>query len=99
MEVVSAKKRLECIEEQILPSMFMGILSKDSKWLKKTFDKTLPELETKALRLAQKCRETGECAEDDPLCDENRIRELFRQTRLELEKEHVTRAARSRFRH
>ena len=99
MEVVSAKKRLECIEEQILPSMFMGILSKDSKWLKKTFDKTLPELEAKALRLAGKCRESGECAEDDPLCDETRIRELFRQTRLKLEKEHVTRAARSRFRH
>ncbi|MCX9015265.1 MAG: hypothetical protein OIN89_10860 [Candidatus Methanoperedens sp.] len=99
MEMVSAKKRLEAIEKQILPSLFVGILSKDHRWLEKTYTKTLPELEAKALRLAGQCRESGECAQDDPLCDETRIRELFKETRLKLEKEHVTRDARSRFRH
>lgn len=99
MEKVSARKRLETIENHILPSLFIGVLPKDHRWLEKTYDKTLPELEAKALRLAGQCRESGECAQNDPVCDETRIKELFRQTRLKLEKEHVTRDARSRFHH
>ncbi|MDW7728124.1 MAG: hypothetical protein SCH70_13670 [Candidatus Methanoperedens sp.] len=99
MEKAGARKRLETIEVQVLPSMFVGVLSKDKKWLKKTFDKTLPELEEKALRLARECRESGECGEDDSLCDETRIMKLFRQTRLKLEKEYATRSARTRFQH
>jgi len=99
MGTVSAKKRLGVIERDVIPSMFVGVLSKDDKWLEHTLNETLPLLEERALRLAQDCRKSGECAQDDPLVDEGRIRNLFKDTRLKLEKEHLTREAQTRFRH
>ncbi len=99
MVTVSARKRLESIERDILPSMFVGVLSKDEKWLKRTLEDTLPKLEERALRLASACKKSGECAEGDPLCDEERIKTLFEETRLGLEREHKVRKARTRFHH
>ncbi|WP_179294094.1 hypothetical protein [Candidatus Methanoperedens nitratireducens] len=99
MVTVSAKKRLESIERDIIPSMFVGVLSKDDKWLKKTLEDTLPALETRALRLAMEAVESKECTLDDPLCSEERIRALFKDTRARLEKEHITRESRTRWQH
>jgi hypothetical protein len=99
MGTVSAKKRLEIIERDVIPSMFVGVLAKDNKWLEHTLKETLPLLEERSLRLAQDCRKSGECAKDDPLVDEIRIRNLFKDTRLKLEKEHLTRETKSRFSH
>ncbi len=99
MGTVSARKRLESIERDVIPSMFVGVLSKDDLWLAHTLKDTLPNLEERALRLARECRESGECAEGEALCDEARIRAAFAQTRSKLEKEHVVREARTRFHH
>lgn len=99
MGTVSARKRLEAIERDVLSSMFVGVLSKDDAWLEHTLNDTLPALEVRALRLAGECRENRECAEDDPVCDEARIRDLFVKTRERLEKEHLVRESRARFRH
>lgn len=89
--MISAKKRLELIESDVLPSMFTGRIIKDEKWLRKTFEKTLPDLEKKALELALECKVKGECNENEQLCDETRIRELFKETRSKLEKEYLIR--------
>ncbi len=99
MVTVSAKKRLESIEHDIIPSMFVGVLSKDDKWLKKTLEDTLPTLEKRTLNLAREAVKSGECSIDDPLCSEERIRALFEETRAKLEKEHVTRESRTRWQH
>ncbi|VVB92143.1 Uncharacterised protein [uncultured archaeon] len=99
MITASARKRLEAIERDVIPSMFVGVLSKDDKWLKNTLENTLPSLEARALRLAQECRKNGECGEDDKLCDETRIKTVFKETRSKLEKEHLTRESRTRFHH
>jgi len=99
MVTVSSRKRLESIERDIIPSMFVGVLAKDEKWLKNTLENTLPMLEERALRLAQESITSGECAGDDPLCSEERIRVLFRETRIKLEEEHKVRKARARFHH
>ncbi len=99
MGTVSARKRLEAIERDVLSSMFVGVLSKDDAWLEHTLNDTLPALEVRALRLAQECKESRECAEDDPLCDEARIRDLFAKTREKLEKEHLVRESQTRFHH
>ncbi len=99
MTTVSARKRLESIERDVIPSMFVGVLSKDEKWLKNTLENTLPSLEARALRLAQECKRTGECSEGETLCDEARIKAVFQETRIKLEKEHVTRESRTRFHH
>ena len=99
MGTVSAKKRLEIIERDVLPSMFVGVLSKDDKWIEHTLNDTLPMLEQRTLRLAQECRKSGECAEDDPLVDETRIRAMFKETSSKLEKEHITRESHTRYRH
>jgi hypothetical protein len=99
MVTVSAKKRLESIEHDIIPSMFVGVLSKDDKWLKKTLENTLPALEQRSLHLAVEAIESKECSVDDPLCSEVRIRALFKETRARLEKEHVTRESRTRWQH
>jgi hypothetical protein len=99
MGTVSAKKRLEIIERDVIPSMFVGVLSKDDTWIEHTLEETLPKLEKRAIRLAEECKKSGECAEDDPLVDETRIRAMFKETRLKLEKEHITRESKTRFRH
>ncbi len=99
MGTVSAKKRLESIERDVIPAMFVGVLSKDDEWLAHTLKDTLPNLEERALRLAQECRESGECVKGEALCDEARIRAAFAQTKSKLEKEHLVREARTRFRH
>ena len=91
MATSTARKRLESIEHNVLPSMFMGVMIKNDQWFKKTLEETLPALEKKAINLASECREKGECDEDESLCDETRIRNLFKETRLKLEKEHLTR--------
>ncbi len=91
MAMISARKRLESIESNVLPSMFAGRIIKDEKWLKKILGKTLPDLEKKSIKLALECKEEGECSENEQLCDETRIRELFKETRSKLEKEFLTR--------
>ncbi len=99
MGTVSARKRLEAIERDVLSSMFVGVLPKDDAWLEHTLNETLPALEERALRLAGECRDSGECAADDPLCDEARIRDLFVKTREKLQQEHVARESMTRFPH
>ncbi|MCZ7402020.1 MAG: hypothetical protein O8C61_07340 [Candidatus Methanoperedens sp.] len=99
MGTVSAKKRLEIIEKDVIPSMFVGVLAKDDKWLEHTLKETLPLLEERSLRLAQDCRKSGECAQDDPLVDEQRIIAMFKDARLKLEKEHLIRESKTRFGH
>ncbi len=99
MGTVSARKRLESIERDVIPAMFVGVLSKDDKWLAHTLKDTLSNLEERALRLARECRESGECAEGEALCDVARIRAAFAETKRKLEKEHVVRESRSRFHH
>ncbi len=96
---IGPRKRLESIERDVLPSMFVGVINKNDAWFEHTLKETLPALEAKALRLAQECTKTGECSEDDPLCEETRISALFKDTRAKLEKEHLTREARTRFHH
>ncbi len=99
MITVSARKRLEAIERQVLPSMFIGVLSKDDKWVKHTLEDTIPILEVRALRLAQECKKNGECSEGDTLCDEARIKTVFKEVRSKLEEEHIARKSRTRFHH
>lgn len=99
MGTVSARKRLEAIERDILSSMFVGVLSKDDAWLEHTLKDTLPALEERALRLAQECKDNRECAEDDPVCDEVRIKSMFAKTREKLEQEHLVRESHTRFHH
>ena len=91
MAMISARKRLESIESNILPSMFTGRIIKDENWLNKTLEETLPNLEKKAIELALECKAEGECSENEQLCDETRIRELFKETRSKLEKEFLIR--------
>lgn len=99
MGTISARKRLETIERDVLSSMFVGVLSKDDAWLEHTLNDTLPALEARALRLAGECRESRECAGDDPLCDEARIKAMFAKTREKLQKEHLVRESRTRVHH
>ncbi len=99
MVTVSVRKRLESIEHDIIPSMFVGVLSKDDAWLKHTLEETLPTLEARAHHLAEECKERGECKDGESICDKARISALFRETREKLEKEHLTRDARTRFHH
>jgi len=91
MVMISARKRLESIESDVLPSMFAGRIINDEKWLKKTLEKTLPNLEKKAIELALECKAEGKCSENEQLCDETRIRKLFKETHSKLEKEFLIR--------
>jgi len=37
--MTDAKKRLKNIEEHVLPSFFIGVLSQDEAWMKKTIER------------------------------------------------------------
>lgn len=95
--MIDPVKRLKNIEAHVLPSFFIGVLSQDDAWMKKTMEKILPELETKALKLAQQCKTEGKCAPDDSLCDETRIKMRFGATCEKLKKEHIERRSKKRF--
>ena len=99
MVTISARKRLESIESDVIPSMFVGVLSKDDVWLRHTLEETLPKLEERALHLAEECKKGGECRGDDPLCENARISAMFREARRKLETEHSIRESKSRFYH
>lgn len=99
MVTVSARKRIESIERDVLPSLFVGVLSKDESWFQHTLEKTLPKLKERALHLAEECKKNGECKENDFLCDHARITVLFEDTRSKLIKEHETRERHTRFHH
>jgi len=99
MVTISARKRIESIENDVIPAMFVGVLSKDDTWLKHTIEETLPMLEARALRLAEECKKDGECKQDDALCDKTRISALFKETREKLKKENKERKSRSRYHH
>jgi hypothetical protein len=99
MVTVSARKRLESIENDVIPAMFVGVLSKDDAWLKHTLVETLPMLEERSLRLAEECRKNGECKGDDTMCDKLRISLMFKETHEKLEKENLARKSRSRYHH
>ncbi|HIH43969.1 MAG TPA: hypothetical protein HA257_02445 [Candidatus Methanoperedenaceae archaeon] len=90
----SPEDRLLTIENEVFPSLFGGLLSKDDRWLDHLLNNLLPDLEKKALALAEECRESGE---SDDSCSEEKIKELFRDTRDKLGKEHLTRERRARF--
>lgn len=94
MNSSSPKSRLLAIENEVLPSLFGGVLSKDDRWLDHLMNNLIPELEKKALALAEECRKSGET---DNSCDEEKIKELFRETKDKLRKEHITRERRARF--
>jgi len=95
--MIDPVKRLKNIESHVLSSFFIGVLSQDDAWMKKTMEKILPELEAKALKLAEQCKTEGKCAPDDPLCNETRIKALFKETREKLKKEHIERKSKKRF--
>ncbi len=99
MVTISSRKRLESIERDVIPSMFVGVLSKDSAWIEDLIKNKLPALEKRALHLAQDCKKNGECGTDDKLCDEKYISDLFKDAREKLEKEHLVRKSHSRFQH
>ena len=99
MVSVSARKRLEIIERDVIPSMFVGVLSKDDEWLKHTLEESLPELEARALHLAQECKKAGECKENDTVCSEEKIKAMFKEAHYKLEKENLVRKSRSRYHH
>ena len=99
MVTISARKRIESIENDVIPAMFVGVLSKDDTWLKHTIEETLPMLEARALHLADECKKDKECQQNDTLCDKERISALFKETREKLEKENKARKSRSRYHH
>jgi hypothetical protein len=99
MVTTNLRKRIEAVEHDVLPSMFIGVLAKDDEWIKDTLENKLPALEEKTLLMARECKKLGECAEGDKLCDEERIKKLFEDTRTMLEKEHLVRESKTRFHH
>ena len=99
MVTISARKRIESIEHDVIPSLFVGVLSKDEAWFKHTLDETLPKLKARALHLAEECKNKCECQENDSICDEAYITALFEKTREKLMKEHLTREGHSRYHH
>ena len=97
--MVTVRKRLESIERDVIPSMFVGVMIRDDEWLAHILDDILPNLEERALRLAKECKENGECTEDETLCDETHIKAVFVEAKNKFRREHLLREERTMSHH
>jgi hypothetical protein len=89
MVIIDPCQRLNTIQNQLVPGMIKNaieIAASGATNMRLAIEKNLPELEKNCYELAVRCeKKWPECGEEVELCNEKRIKELFQDTREELE--------------
>jgi hypothetical protein len=80
--------RLKVIEKQLVPAIINSARFEiDTLDIKSAIEKNLPELEKNCYALADRCeKKWPECRKDIGLCNREKIKELFQEARIEIEK-------------
>ncbi len=80
--------RLKTIQKQLVPAILTSAKFEiDTLDIKSAIEKNLPDLEKNCYELADRCEEKWQdCGSEIELCNRERIKELFQDTRDKLEK-------------
>lgn len=81
-------ERLKIIQSQLIPAILTSATYEiDTLDIKSAIEKNLPELEIHCYELADRCKEKWpDCEKEIELCNKEKIKELFLDTREKLEK-------------
>jgi len=80
--------RLKIIQKQLIPSIINSAKFEiDTLDIKAAIEKNLPELEKHCHELAERCQKNyPECGKEIELCNSERIKEVFKDARAQVEK-------------
>lgn len=82
--------RLNTIQNQLVPGILKNaeqVTPSDTSDIRSAIEKNLPDLEKNCYELSERCKKKWpECGKEIELCNKERIRDLFQETREELEK-------------
>ncbi len=80
--------RLKTIQKQLLPSIINSAsIETDTLDIKAAIEKNLPDLEKQCYELADRCeKQFPQCSNEIELCNRDRIKEIFQETRGKIEK-------------
>ncbi len=81
-------ERLKTIKTQLIPSILSSAtLETDTLDIKAAIEETLPELEMQCYKLLDKCENKWpDCGNQIEICNREKIKELFQDTREKLKK-------------
>ncbi|MDP3103777.1 MAG: hypothetical protein Q8M95_04125 [Candidatus Methanoperedens sp.] len=88
MVTIDPCARLKIIQDQLLPSIISSAtLETDTLDVKAAIEKNLPDLEKQCYELADRCeKKSPECINEIELCNRDKIKEIFQETRGKIEK-------------
>ena len=87
MVTIDPCSRLKVIKTQLIPAILTSARENTTSDIKKAIELSLPSLEEKCHKLAEKCEEKfPECGNEIELCTIENIKKTFADTREKLEK-------------
>ncbi len=88
MVITDPCDRLKTIKDQLIPGMLnnaRNVTPSDTSDIRSAIEKNLPDLEKNCYELAVRCKKKWpDCGNEIELCNIDRIKELFQNTRNEL---------------
>ncbi len=81
-------ERLKTIKTQLIPSILSSAtFETDALDIKAAIEENLPELEVQCYKLLERCENKWpDCGKEIEMCNKEKIKELFQDTREKLEK-------------
>lgn len=88
MVTIDPCARLKTIQKQLIPSIINSAsIETDTLDIKAAIEKNLPDLEKQCYELAERCeKQFPQCRTEIELCNRERIKEIFQETRGKIEK-------------
>lgn len=78
--------RLNTIQNQLIPAILKSAKENTTSDIKAAIEKNLPDLESNCYTLADRCeKKWSDCKKEIELCDRDKIKKLFDETREKLE--------------
>ena len=87
MVTIDPCKRLETIQNQLLPAILKSAAENTSADIKMAIEHNLPDLQENCYKLMERChKKFPECGKEIEFCNKARIIEVFTETKDKLEK-------------
>ena len=87
MVTIDPCKRLETIQNQLIPAILKSAAENTSADIKMAIEHNLPDLQENCYKLMERChKKFPECGKEIEFCNKARIIEVFTETKDKLEK-------------
>jgi len=87
MVIIDPCKRLETIQNQLIPAILKSAAENTTSDIKTAIEHNLPDLQENCYELMERCeKKFPDCGKEIELCNKARIIELFTETREKLDK-------------